>query len=59
MDSNMDVKTMVMMIMFQLLSAMMTGLRAIGFAAAAMEVVSDSQAAAFGLYDIIDAVSAS
>lgn len=36
---------------------MLVGLRAVGFAAAAMEIVSDSQAAAFGLYEIIDAVS--
>jgi len=38
-----------------LLNSMFIGLRSIGFAAVAMEVVSDSQAAAFGLYEIIDA----
>jgi len=43
--------------MLQLLNSMLLGLRSIGFAAVAMEVVSDSQAAAFGLYEIIDAVS--
>ena len=36
---------------------MMIGLRSIGYAAGALEVVADSQGAAFGIYEIIEAVS--
>lgn len=36
---------------------MMIGLRSLGYAAGALETVSDSQGAAFGIYEIITAVS--
>jgi ABC-type multidrug transport system fused ATPase/permease subunit len=39
----------------QLFASMMIGLRSLGYAAGALEVVSDSQGAAYGIYDIIDA----
>lgn len=39
----------------QLFATMMIGLRSLGYAAGALEVVSDSQGAAFGIYEIIDA----
>jgi len=39
----------------QLFASMMIGLRSIGYAAGALEVVADSQGAAFGIYEIIEA----
>jgi len=35
---------------------MMIGLRSLGYAAGALEIVADSQGAAYGIYEIIDAV---
>lgn len=35
---------------------MMIGLRSLGYAAGALETVADSQGAAFGIYEIIEAV---
>lgn len=43
--------------LFQLFASMMIGLRSLGYAAGALEVVSDSQGAAFGIYEIVEAVS--
>jgi ABC-type multidrug transport system fused ATPase/permease subunit len=39
----------------QLFASMMIGLRSLGYAAGALEIVSDSQGAAYGIYEIIDA----
>ena len=41
----------------QLFASMMIGLRSLGYAAGALEVVSDSQGAAYGIYEIVEAVS--
>jgi hypothetical protein len=35
---------------------MMIGLRSLGYAAGALETVADSQGAAYGIYEIIEAV---
>jgi len=40
----------------QLFASMMIGLRSLGYAAGALEVVADSQGAAYGIYEIIKAV---
>jgi hypothetical protein len=36
---------------------MMLGLRSLGYAAGALETVADSQGAAYGIYEIVEAVS--
>lgn len=42
---------------FQLFGCMLQGLRALGYAATLLELVFDSQGAAYGIYEIITAVS--
>jgi ATP-binding cassette subfamily B (MDR/TAP) protein 1 len=39
----------------QLFASMMIGLRSLGYAAGALEVVADSQGAAYGIYEIVEA----